>query len=523
MELRAYLAVLGKRWMIIVGVFVTCAAAAVASIVLTTPTYRATAQLFVSTEISAGNVNQQLYQGGIFSGDRVKSYTQLATSPAVLSPVVAALGLSTTPQLLAEDVQATAPADTVLIDVTADSTSPQMAATLANSVGNSLSRVIERVETSASGAASPVKVTLITPALVPDAPHWPPIPLVLAMGLLIGLVAGIALALLVEKLDTSIRLTDDLLGVADLPILAEVGHDRRRRLGQAIVRDDPHGVRSEAYRQLRTSLQFAAVGDARKVIVVTSALPQEGKSSVAGNLALSLAQLGGRVCLVDGDLRRPSLAEYFGLVGEAGVSTVIVGRASINDVLQTVDHGLTVITSGVVPPNPTELLSSPAGARMLKELSDRFDTVVVDAPPVLPAADAAVLAAAADGVVFVIRAGRTRRQDVKRALGALDQVHARMLGAVLNMVAPTRQSRRGYGYSSYYTSSSEGDVVAPEEFPVVTASDATPPTPPRPRPSPRPRPRPEPPLDRGEEEAVPVRLLRVGSAGEGRPDARNDC
>jgi Mrp family chromosome partitioning ATPase len=126
-------------------------------------------------------------------------------------------------------------------------------------------------------------------------------------------------------------------------------------------------------------------------------------------------------------------------------------------------------------------------------------------------------------VVFVIRASRTRRQDVKRALGALDQVHARMLGAVLNMVAPTRQSRRGYGYSSYYTSSSEGDVVAPEEFPVVAASDAALPTPPRPRPSPRPRPRPEPALDRREEKAVPVTLLRVGAAGEGRPDARNDC
>lgn len=497
MELRAYLAVLAKRWMIIVGVFLTCAAAAVASIVLTTPTYRATAQLFVSTEISAGNVNQQLYQGGIFSGDRVKSYTELAASPAVLDPVVAELRLPTTARLLADDVQATAPVDTVLINVTAGSTSPNMAATLANAVGNSLSRVIERIETPATQAASPVKVTLITPALVPDTPSWPSIPLVAGLGVLIGLVAGIALALLREKLDTSIKDADDLLGVADVPILAEVGRDRRRGRAPAIVRDDPQGVRSEAYRHLRTNLQFTAVGDAPKVIVVTSALPQEGKSSVAGNLALALAQLGRRVCLIDGDLRRPSVAEYFGLVGEAGVSTVIVGRAGIDDVLQPVDHGLSVITSGMVPPNPTELLSSLACEQMLKELGDRFDTVIVDAPPVLPAADAAVLAAAADGVIFVIQAGRSRRQDVKRALSALEQVHARMLGAVLNMVAPTRGSD-GYGYNSGYTSRSDAGVGR-AAFPVGSAQ-----------------------VDRAQDEVVLVPLLRQDSAADGRPSARND-
>lgn len=497
MELRAYLAVLAKRWMIIVGVFVTCAAAAVATIVLTTPTYRATAQLFVSTEISAGNVNQQLYQGGIFSGDRVKSYTQLAASPAVLDSVVTELRLPTTAQQLADDVQVTAPADTVLINVTAESTSPDMAATLANAVGNSLSRVIEGIETPATQVASPVNVTLITPALVPDAPYWPSIPLVGGLGVLIGLIAGIALALLREKLDTSIKEADDLIGVADLPMLAEVGRDRRRGRAPAIVRDDPQGVRSEAYRQLRTNLQFTAVGDAPKVVVVTSALPQEGKSSVAGNLALALAQLGGRVCLIDGDLRRPSVAEYFGLVGEAGVSTVIIGRAGIDDVLQPVDNGLSAITSGMVPPNPTELLSSPACARMLKELGDRFDTVIVDAPPVLPAADAAVLAAAADGVIFVIHAGRTRRQDVKRALNALDQVHARMLGAVLNMVAPTRGSG-GYGYSSNYTSRPDAGASR-SVAPVGNAR-----------------------FDGAQEEVVLVPLLRLDPAADGRPGARYD-
>ncbi|MDN5857968.1 MAG: polysaccharide biosynthesis tyrosine autokinase [Pseudonocardia sp.] len=497
MDLRAYLAVLAKRWMMIVGISVTFVFVAAASIFLTTPTYRATAQLFVSTEISTGNVNQELYQGGIFSGDRVKSYTQLATSPVVLGPVVTEFGLPTTARRLAEDVQATAPLDTVLIDVTVDSTSPDMAATLANAVGNSLSRVIEDIETSKARSASPVKVTLVTPARVPDTPYWPSIPLVLALSVLIGLIAGIASALLVEKLDTSVKSADNLRGVADLPILAEVGRDRRSSHANAIVRNDPQGVRSEAYRQLRTNLQFTAVGNAAKIILVTSALPREGKSSVAGNLALALAQLGGRgVCLIDGDLRRPSVADYFGLVGEAGVSSVIVGRAGVDDVLQPVDHRLLVITSGVVPPNPTELLSSSTFAQMLKELSGRFDTIIVDAPPVLPAADAAVLAAAADGVIFVVNA-RTRRQDVQRALSALEQVQARMLGAVLNMVALTRQSGRRYGYTSNYTYSPVNSV-GQEMF---RAGGAPP--------------------EGAQEKAVLMPLLPLGSTVEGRPGARN--
>jgi polysaccharide biosynthesis transport protein len=463
-DLRAYLAILAKRWMMIVSVFLIFVAIAVASILLVDPTYRATSQLFVSTQISTGNVNQELSQSSNFSSDRVKSYTQLITSPTVLDPVIAELGLQTTATELAEDVQADVPLETVLIDITADSLSPEVAAALANAVGRNLSRVIEDIETAGRSGPSPVRATLVTPALVPDEPHWPPVPLSVALGILVGLMAGIGLALLVEKLDTTVKTADDLAGDVAMPVLAEVSRDSRRGAAAAIVRDDPQGSRSEAYRKLRTNLQFAAVDRAPKIVLVTSALPGEGKSSVAGNLALALSQVGGRVCLVDGDLRRPSVADYFNLVGEAGVSTVIVGRASVDDVLQPVNHGLAVITSGAIPPNPTELLTAPAFAQMLGELRDRFDTIIVDAPPVLPAADAAVLAAAVDGVIFVIRAGRTGRQQVERALSALEQVNARMLGAVLNAVGSAGQGKRRYGYSSDYTYRSEGGSARQQEF-----------------------------------------------------------
>lgn len=462
-ELRAYLAVLAKRWMLIVVVFLATTSSAAALIVLTTSSYRAQSQLFVSTQVGAGNINAELYQGGNFSGERVKSYTVLVTSPTVLDPVIAELGLQTTSSELADYVHAGVPVDTVLIEISADAQSPERAAALADSVGMSLARVIEELETSATSVASPVKATLVTPALMPDAPHWPSIPLVLGVGLLLGLLGGVGAALLREKLDASVKTADEL-GRADLAVLAEVSRDRRRGAAAAIVRDDPLGARSEAYRQLRTNLQFVSVGAPPKIMVVTSAMPGEGKSSVAGNLALSLSRAGGRVCLIDGDLRRPSIAQYFGLVGDAGLSTVILGRASVDDVLQPVDSGLYAITSGAIPPNPTELLGTPAYTRMLSELRERFDTVIVDAPPVLPAADAAVLAAAADGVIFVVQASRTGREQVERALAGLSQVHARVLGAVLNMVRVPVRGRRQYSYGSGYTFRSEGGTIRHDEF-----------------------------------------------------------
>lgn len=450
MELRAYLALLAKRWTLIATVLVLSVAAAAASILLITPSYRADAKLFVSTQISAGNLNQELFQGSNFSTDRVKSYTELATSPTVLDPVITELGLPVTAAQLAGSVQASVPLETVLIDLSATSNSPDLAAALANSVAGNLAKVIEDLETSDTRGSSPVKATVVTPATVPTLPAWPSVPVNLGLGVLVGLLVGVGLAVLLENLNTSIKNGTELAAVTGAPVLATVARDVRRS-ASAIVRDDPLGSRSEAYRQLRTNLQFASVDDDPKVIVVTSALAGEGKSSVAGNLALALSQVGTRVCLVDGDLRRPSVASYFGLVPEAGLSTVLVGRAAITEVLQPVDAGVDAVTSGEIPPNPTELLSSRRFPAVLRELADRYDIVLVDAPPTLPAADAAVLAAAADGVLFVVHADRTTRQQVERAVKGLAQVKARLIGAVLNMVPVKGQGPARYWAGDGYT------------------------------------------------------------------------
>ena len=450
MDLRSYLAILAKRAWLIVSVVVVCLAAAAASVLLMTPTYKGDAQLFVSTQISSGNLNQELFQGSNFSAERVKSYSQLVTSPTVLDPVIAELSLPLDARQLADQVSAKVPLETVMIDISATSDSPEMAAAIANSVGTSLAKVIGDLESSETRGSSPVKATVVTPAMVPASPASPSIPINLGLGLLIGLIAGVGLAVLLEKLNTSVKDTADLAQISDVPVLANVVRDTRKS-ATAIVRDDHLGSRSEAYRQLRTNLQFAAVDQMPKVIVVTSALAGEGKSSVAGNLAVSMSQVGVRVCLVDGDLRRPSVASYFKLNGPLGLSNALVGRGVLEQILQPVDHGFAVITSGPVPPNPAELLSSKRLPGLLRDLTERFDVVLIDAQPTLPAADAVVLAALADAVLFVVQAGKTTTQQVQRALKSLDQVNARVLGTVLNMVPARSLGMSRYWYGTSYT------------------------------------------------------------------------
>lgn len=211
---------------------------------------------------------------------------------------------------------------------------------------------------------------------------------------------------------------------------------------------DPSGAASEAYRVLRTNLQFMGLDKPLKRILVTSAIPSEGKSTVAANLAVVFAQAGSRVCLVDADLRQPRMAKLFGVENWRGLSNLVVGQGELEEFLQSgPEQGLSLLTSGPVPPNPAELLGSLQMGAVLRELSDRFDVVVLDSPPVLAVTDAAVLAPKVDGVILVAEAGRVARQQVVQARNALKAVNGRVLGTVLNKVK--LRYREGYYYNDY--------------------------------------------------------------------------
>ncbi|HYG57419.1 MAG TPA: CpsD/CapB family tyrosine-protein kinase [Symbiobacteriaceae bacterium] len=210
---------------------------------------------------------------------------------------------------------------------------------------------------------------------------------------------------------------------------------------------DPSAVASEAYRVLRTNLQFMGLDEPLKSVLVTSSTPAEGKSTTAANLAVSFAQAGHSVCLVDADLRRPTIAKIFRVENWLGLTTALIGQGGLDACLRPgcVD-GLTLLTSGPVPPNPSELLGSARMVSLLATLEERFDMVIIDTPPVLAVTDAAVLGPKVGGVLMVVRSGGVDHKQAQRAKASLEAVKARMLGVVLSAV----QTEGKDGYYYYY-------------------------------------------------------------------------
>jgi len=224
----------------------------------------------------------------------------------------------------------------------------------------------------------------------------------------------------------------------------------------------------EAFRQLRTNLQFVDIEHALRSVVLTSSVPGEGKSTNTCNLSLSLAQAGVRVILLEGDLRRPRVAEYMGLEGAVGLTSVLLGRVPLEDALQPWGDGtLQVLPSGPLPPNPSELLGSAGMEELLGRLEGLADIILIDAPPLLPVTDAAVLGAMTSGVLMLVRSNRTNVEQVKRATTTANAVGATVLGVILNAVPTSGPDAYaygyGYGYRGYYDSRSKTDQLSRDE------------------------------------------------------------
>ncbi|WP_441249443.1 polysaccharide biosynthesis tyrosine autokinase [Kitasatospora sp. McL0602] len=434
MELRDYARVLRERWRLVGVCLLAGLLAAVAAIALTTRTYNAHAQLFVATsDVSSANA----YQGGLFSQERVKSYTQIVNSPPVVDRVVTALGLHTSPERLAKQISATAPLDTVLIDIKVTDASPTRAQAIANATAEQFTQFVAQIEQSSPNGSALVKVSVVGPSAAPTSPASPQPVLYLGIGVLAGLGVGVSGALLRSALDTRMKSREDVRTGLGLTTVGSVPADpalrRVRQLPEA-----EGSQRAEALSQLCTNIRYLGGDHRPRSVVVTSALPDEGRTATAVDLAVSLARTGRRVVLVEGDLRRPRLAEYLGLPGAVGLGQLLAGRAGLSAALQDWGGGLLrVVTAGEPAGEPAQLLASPALGGLLRRLEEQADLVVLDSPPLLPFADGAVLAAEAGDALLVVRSGRTKRAPARRALDSLAAVDAHVLGVVLTMT-PTR-------------------------------------------------------------------------------------
>ena len=299
-------------------------------------------------------------------------------------------------------------------------------------------------------SAEPHPITVLSRASINPRFVRPNRPVIIFMSALAGLFLGVCFALLAEFMDDRVNAPEDarrLLGAPALGYIPRIDKEEQRLLSA-----DRGGSLLESYRVLRSNVRFAAVGEPLNSMMVTSTTPGEGKSLTAANLAIAMALDGRKVILVDADLRRPTVHEKFGVRNTPGLTNVLVGSMSIDKALQDTDvENLQLMTSGPIPPNPAELLNSRAFEQVHEMLKERADLVIFDSPPCLSVADAQVLAANVDGLVYVVQLGSTKKSALKHGHELLKQAHAKILGVVYNKVqVDGRRNDYYYGYYSYY-------------------------------------------------------------------------
>ncbi|WP_436762427.1 polysaccharide biosynthesis tyrosine autokinase [Streptosporangium sp. V21-05] len=419
------------------------------------PRYVATISMLVSGHDREGSLSTA-YQAGMLSAQRVHSYATLLSSRRVVGQITGKDDV----ERLQENITAEAVPGTVLLRATVGDPDPRRAATLANALGERFAELIDQIERPTPSSRPIVKVTLVDRAEVPEVPVSPRPMVNLVMALLIALVLVTAFIVARDRLDTTVKSTETLRQASGSSVLGIIGYERDARRHPLIVRNRGRSSRSEAFRTLRTNLQFIGVDRQPKSLVVTSCLPGEGKSSVSANLAIALAQAEWRVILVDGDLRHPTIPHYLGIEGTTGLTDVLIGKVRLNEVIQVWgEPGMSVLPSGQIPPNPSELLGSDGMREVLARLTETYDMVIIDAPPLLPMADAATLGALCDGALLVTRHGRTRREHMVRATELLASVNARVVGTVLNFVPPKDSTYLGYGYGYGYGYGGRSEVT----------------------------------------------------------------
>lgn len=444
--------------------------------------YAATVSMYVSASMSA-SPNGGAYEGAQLSQNRIKSYLVLMSSHRVLDDVAQRLQLTESAESLASRISSSSPSDSVIINVSVFDRSPEGARAIANTVGAVFPDLVRQIEPKVSGNVPAVSVTVVDPAAIPMTPSSIGRPVLVAIGLLAGLVLGCLIALLRSAYDTSVRSIDELRELTSLPNLGSVAGNPDAEAAQLIVRDDPRSPRAEAFRHLRTNLQFLNVDEQRKVLVMTSSIAGEGKTTAILNLATAAASTGAKVLVIDGDLRCPTVSERLGLERAAGLTTVLAGRFPAGRVVQHWAGGsFDVLASGPIPPNPSELLSSRHMRAIIQDFRRWYDLVLIDSPPLLPVTDAAVVAPATDGVVLVCQLNRVKNYHVTAALDALRSVAATVLGTVATMV-PLSRKEQAYGYYGRPSPTVTTDGATPSESPLPLDVK-------RPSPVPRPSPRP---------------------------------
>ena len=443
MPLREFLYVLRSRWKTVVATTLIVVAAAAAVTLRQTPQYTANARFYLAAESKTPKGDTGTF---VVTTSDLKTYVAVLGSPSVINPLRERLGL---PPNTPIDVTASVDGQTSILNVSATSTDPNRAARIANATGPQLAAVAGKFSALLRASGQEVRSTTIAPAVPPSSPSSPDVTRNLTLAALAGLFLGIGLAFVRHALDTKVRSESDIRAFSDSPMLSGLPAQRGDEKG-LILEKAPFGGYAEAVRRLRTNLMFVDVTTGTHSFVVTSAVPGEGKTTTTINLAFAMAHAGGRVLLVDADLRNPSVARRMGLEESVGLTSVLLGDADLDDVVQQWrDSNLYVLGAGQIPPNPSELLGSEPMNDLFAHLKREFDFVLVDSPPLVPVVDAVLIEKLTGGMLVVVAWNRTKKRDLSSALKALDTVGANVSGFTFNMVSAGDADVYRHGYYRY--------------------------------------------------------------------------
>ncbi|MGH3946613.1 MAG: P-loop NTPase [Pseudonocardiaceae bacterium] len=444
--MRSYLRVLARYWKIVAAGLVLGLAIAAAVTVTATPTYASQVTFFLSVPGSSDPTD---------AAEKARSYVKLLTNERLSADVVESLGLDQEPSVLANRITARLEADTVLITARVTDTSPAGAQEIAGALSAVFVATVAELEQPAAAAqpASPgeqqpppvvaapsVTVTVFQPATLSPTPVSPVPTLNLALGAILGVLAGIGGALGLNSARGPIRSLDELAEVTGAAALGSIWNDPGTDAKPLAIVGDPNGSRAEGYRAIRTRLLSSGV--AYKTVAVVSPHDADGKTATACNLAVALAQTGRKVALVDGDIRGPGVMDYLGqhdrkvasaAGGSAGLSGVLTGALPSAAAMRPVGpKGFDVLEAGRWFVGFSELLSSPSMELLLGELADSYDTVIVDTAALLHCSDGPTLAALCDTTIMVARHGQTQRKDLQAATDLLRSMSTAMIGGLLN-------------------------------------------------------------------------------------------
>ncbi len=519
LDLRDYLAVLRRRRWIVVQTVVVVVAVALAVTFSQTPRYEAKTRLVV--ENNTGSSDAAVLRSLVYGERELETQKELVTSEPVAQRVIETLGMDTTLAALTRNVTVSRVRDTQIIEIRAESTSPTEAATIsqtfadeyllfrqeqaledllratesltkresetrdrlrqvdleiAGATGSALA-ALEREQEALSSDLAQIAAQkaiisgnevfarsggqIVQAATVPEEPFAPKPARTGVLALVLGLMLGVGLAFLRDFLDDAIRTEDQAVRATGRPVLGYVPHwetenESETRLVSLV---EPSSPVAESYRTLRTNIRFLSVGRSFRSLLVTSSLPQEGKTTTSANLAIALARAGTRVLLVGADMRRASMHKAFGLEASPGLSDVLVGEAELVEAITDVGvPNLRVIPAGQTAPNPAELLGSPAMAQLMSELEQIADLVIYDGPPILAVADTLEVAPKVGGVLLVIDVGSTGRHAVKSSVERMTGVGVEISGVVLNNLDP---SDGYYGYTYYHSYAPDAEEPKP--------------------------------------------------------------